>query len=86
MSSEVAADGRRSKKTPRKKKIKLSYGKKSKKECKDLLQKKIRINILEYKKGRWKSPKQAVAVSYSQIRKQFPECLFPKKNNFIPKK
>ena len=82
----AAADGRRSKKkyrkkTPRKK-IKSSsthHGKKSKKQCKDLLQKKIRINILEFKKGRWKSPKQAVAVSYSQIRKRFPECLFPRK-------
>lgn len=82
----AAADGRRSKKkyrkkTPRKK-IKSSsthHDKKSKKQCKDLLQKKIRINILEFKKGRWKSPKQAVAVSYSQIRKRFPECLFPRK-------
>jgi len=62
-------------KTPRKK----TPAKKSKKQCKDLLQKKIRINISEFKKGRWKSPKQAVAVSYSQIRKRFPECLFPRK-------
>lgn len=62
-------------KTPRKK----TSTKKSKKQCKDLLQKKIRINISEYKKGRWKSPMQAVAVSYSQIRKRFPECLFPRK-------
>jgi hypothetical protein len=62
-------------KTPRKK----TSAKKSKKQCKDLLQKKIRINITEFKKGRWKSPKQAVAVSYSQIRQRFPECLFPRK-------
>ena len=40
------------------------------KKCKDYLQKKIRKNIGEYKKGRYKSPKQAIAVSYSQTRKK----------------
>ena len=49
------------------------------KHCKQLLQKKIQINIEEYKKGWWVSPKQAVAVSYSQIRKKYPECDFVKK-------
>lgn len=44
--------------------------------CKRELQKKIRINIDEYKTGRWVSPKQAVAVSYSQTRRKFPECKF----------
>lgn len=44
--------------------------------CKRELQKKIRINIEEYKTGRWVSPKQAVAVSYSQTRRKFPECKF----------
>ena len=44
--------------------------------CKRQLQKKIKINIAEYKTGRWVSPKQAVAVSYSQTRRKFPECKF----------
>lgn len=32
------------------------------------LQKKIKINMKEWKKGRWVSQKQALAVSYSQAR------------------
>ena len=43
-------------------------------KCKNRLQEKIKINIDEYKRGRFVSPPQAVAVSYSQIRKNFPEC------------
>jgi predicted transcriptional regulator len=35
------------------------------------LKKKIAINIDEYRKGRWVSPQQAIAVSYSQARKKF---------------
>lgn len=42
--------------------------------CKKQLQKKIKINMGEYKSGRWKSPKQAIAVSYSQVRRKFPQC------------
>lgn len=44
--------------------------------CKKKLQAKIKINIDEYRKGRWKSPKQAVAVSYSQVSRKYPECVF----------
>ena len=43
--------------------------------CKKLLQEKIVLNISEYKKGRYVSIKQAIAVSYSQIKKKFPECI-----------
>lgn len=40
-------------------------------EFKRYLQKKIRKNIEEYRRGRWVSPQQAIAVSYSQTRKKF---------------
>lgn len=46
-------------------------GKISKKKFNKYLQKKIRKNMEEYEKGRWKSRKQALAVSYSQARKKF---------------
>ena len=48
--------------------------KKTIEQCKKELQKKIRINMNEYKSGRYKSPKQAIAVSYSQIKKKYPSC------------
>jgi len=46
----------------------------SKSRCKGYLQSKIRINMNEYKSGRFKSRAQAVAVSYSQVRKKHPAC------------
>ena len=49
----------------------------SKKECNRKLSAKIAINIKEFKKGTPKAPKnrsQAIAISYSQIKKQYPEC------------
>jgi hypothetical protein len=39
------------------------------KKCKKFLQKKIKKNIREYKKGRYVSIPQALAVSYAQTRK-----------------
>lgn len=45
-------------------------------ECKKKLKNKIAINMEEYHSGRWSSPKQAVAVSYSQVRKKYPNCKF----------
>jgi hypothetical protein len=42
--------------------------------CKKRLQKKIEINVKEYESGRFVSRAQAIAVSYSQINKKFPEC------------
>jgi hypothetical protein len=41
------------------------------KEFKKYLQKKIRINMKEWKEGRWKSQQQALAVSYSETRSHF---------------
>jgi hypothetical protein len=46
----------------------------SSKKCKDHLQKKIRINMGEYKSGRYSSRAQAVAVSYAQVKKKYPSC------------
>jgi len=43
--------------------------------CKEKLSEKIRINMREYKeKARWKSPQQAIAVSYAQVLKKSPSC------------
>lgn len=42
-----------------------------KKVCRKLLSEKIGINIRE---RRYKSPKQAIAVAYSQVRKSHPKC------------
>jgi len=46
----------------------------TKSKCKSYLKNKIKINMEEYKSGRYISPKQAVAVSYSQILKSHPRC------------
>ena len=43
-------------------------------KCRERLSNKIAINTREYKSGRYKSPQQAIAVSYSQIKKMYPEC------------
>ena len=61
---------RRSKKMSKKRNSK----RRSSTRCKNLLKKKIEINMKEYKKGRYISRAQAVAVSYSQIKKKHPSC------------
>lgn len=43
--------------------------------CRKKLSSKIGININEYKQGRYVSPAQAVAVSYSQVKKKYPDCV-----------
>lgn len=48
-------------------------------KCNNYLQKKIKINLLEYKKGKYKSSKQAIAVSYAQTNKKYPKCELVKK-------
>ena len=53
---------------------KSKKAKKSKSVCKQRLSKKIAKNMKEMKEGRYKSPAQAIAVSYSQILKEFPRC------------
>lgn len=44
------------------------------KKCRERLQKKIAINMAEYKSGRYSSRSQAVAVSYAQVKKKYPSC------------
>lgn len=43
-------------------------------KCRKYLGKKIGINMNEYKAGRFVSPAQAIAVSYSETLKKFPSC------------
>jgi len=45
-----------------------------KSKCRQWLQDKIKVNMKELKKGRWVSRAQAVAVSYSQVKKSHPQC------------
>jgi len=42
--------------------------------CNDLLKNKIRVNMKELKDGRFVSRQQAIAVSYSQVKKSSPYC------------
>jgi len=69
---------RKSSKRKRSKSKRKSIGK-----CRKYLQKKIAINMGEYKKGRFVSPAQAIAVSYSETLKKFPMCKrhLSRKNN-----
>jgi hypothetical protein len=46
----------------------------TKSACQTKLKNKIRINMGEYKKGKFSSRKQALAVSYSQVKKKSPGC------------
>lgn len=55
--------------------LKAKYKNKEKVNCRKKLSKKISVNMREYKQGRWKSPKQAIAVSYSQVRRSHPRCI-----------
>ena len=43
-------------------------------ECHDYLTNKINYNISEYKKGKYKSSKQAIAIAYSQTQQKYPTC------------
>ncbi len=47
-----------------------------KKYCRSKLSNKIKINMKEYKQGnkKIKSHQQAIAISYSQIKKKYPKC------------
>lgn len=64
-----------------KKYVRVIKRRKSLKECKKRLSNKIIINMEEYKSGRYKSRQQALAVSYSQIKKKYPSC-----NRYFTKK
>lgn len=54
------------------KKGKLSS--RAKLSCQSKLKNKIRINMSEYKKGKFSSRQQALAVSYAQVGKKSPSC------------
>ena len=47
---------------------------KMERECKELLKEKVGINMGELKNGRFVSRQQAIAVSYSQVKKMKPLC------------
>jgi len=42
--------------------------------CKSVLKEKIKINMKEYNDGKYANRKQAIAVAYSQIKRQYPQC------------
>ncbi len=46
----------------------------SKKVCRSLVSDKVSANMKEYRAGRYVSPAQAIAVSYSQVQKRYPKC------------
>jgi hypothetical protein len=50
------------------------FATKDEKKCHKFLQSKIQFNLLEYKKKKYKSPKQAIAVAYSQTKQKYPNC------------
>jgi hypothetical protein len=56
--------GKTSKRSSRTKRSSLT-----KRSCQTKLKNKIRINMSEYKKGRFSSRQQALAVSYAQVNK-----------------
>ena len=60
------------KKSMRKSKKKSKSRSPRSKRCHKLLQEKI--NMKEYEKGKYKSRGQALAVSYSQVKKRHPSC------------
>jgi hypothetical protein len=64
------------KKSKKSKRSKRTYKKNSKKYCQSKVSQKISINMKEMKSGnkKIKSPSQAIAIAYSQIRKKHPKC------------
>ena len=52
-------------------------------KCKSALQDKIRVNMREYKNGRYSSRAQAIAVSYSQISRKYPLCKRSLKRRYL---
>ncbi len=64
--------GRRKSKSIRRSKLRSRKTVKSK--CRTLLSKKIGINLGAQHRGRYSSRAQAIAVSYSQVKKSHPTC------------
>jgi hypothetical protein len=74
----ISKKSQTSKKSP-KKSQKKSYKKspktsRTKAGCNEMLKNKIATNMKEYKEGRFSSRQQAIAVSYSQVKKASPHC------------
>lgn len=42
--------------------------------CQNYLKLSIKKNLLKYKKGEYKSSKQAVAIAYSITKRKYPKC------------
>ena len=42
--------------------------------CKSELKEKIKINMREYKEGKYNSRQQAIAVAYSVLSRKYPNC------------
>jgi len=61
------------KKSPRRVKRQISPVR-TKAQCNSFLRRKIKKNMNEYKQGRYVSRQQALAVSYSQLKKKSPYC------------
>ena len=74
--SHCASKKKQSKKSSKKKSKKMSKKSsvRTKTGCNDLLKNKIRVNMKELKDGRFASRQQAIAVSYSQVKKSSPYC------------
>ena len=53
---------------------------KKKTPCQIYLQQKIGINMREWKRGRYKSQRQALAVSYNQTKSKYPRCRSIRRN------
>lgn len=45
-----------------------------KRRCNKLLSSRVRDMMHEYKKGRWVSRQQAIAVAYSKVKRDHPSC------------
>ena len=63
---------KRSSRSRRKSRLKATYM--TEERCKEALKEKIRINIREYKEGKYISRQQAIAVAYSTLSRKHPNC------------
>ena len=75
MANKSYKNSKRNKRSKSKKTRKTKRGS-LKNFCRSKLSNKIKINMKEYKQGnkKIKSALQAIAISYSQIKKKYPKC------------
>jgi len=69
--SRAGASRSRTRKSPKRSR---NVPRKTKSRCQSYLKRKIRANMDEYKRGRFSSRAQALAVSYSKTKKKLPYC------------